>query len=176
MKKFALKFVSMAFVWIMCMNAVMACTAAPKADVSKPEPAPKPNTYINFEVSAAVPTQKEDKKVNAATVKTATKEKQEERSNEPTPFVIDNFKVIQNALCKLGISNEELEVMIKEGKKLPEVLEMRNIKVERFKKALLKQYYAAINEGVKNKQITKEEGKMLRIAIKAKVMSWLTTK
>ena len=176
MKKFALKFVSMAFVWIMCMNAVMACTAAPKADVSKPEPAPKPSSYINFEVSEAAPTQK----VNSATVKSATKEnteaKQEERSNEPTPFVIDNFKVIQNALCKLGVSNEELEVMIKEGKKLPEVLEMRNIKVERFKKALLKQYYAAINEGVKNKQITKEEGKMLRIAIKAKVMSWLTTK
>lgn len=174
----------MAFVWIMCINSVMACTATPRANVSKPKPAPKPTTYINLEISEAVPTPQEDKHTRTVPAKVIVPaqqapeevKKEEARSNEQTPFVIDNFKVIQNALCKLGIPNDELEVMIKEGKKLPEVLEMRNIKVPRFKKALLKQYYNAIDEGVKNKQITKEEGKMLRIAIKAKVMSWLTTK
>ena len=153
MKKFILKIVSMAFICILSINPVMACTATPKADVSKPQPASKPSQYTSVEVSGSVAAQKED-----------------------TPFVIDNFQVIQNALCKLGIPNDELEVMIKEGKKLPEVLEMRNIEVAKFKKALLKQYYNAIDEGIKNKQITKEEGKMLRIAIKQKVMSWLAAK
>ena len=153
MKKFILKTMSIAFICILSINPIMACTATPKVDVSKPQSTSKPSQYTSVEVSSNVAPSKED-----------------------TPFVIDNFQVIQSTLCKLGISNDELEVMIKEGKKLPEVLEMRNIEVMKFKKALLKQYYSAINEGVKNKQITKEEGKMLRIAIKQKVMSWLTTK
>lgn len=138
----------------LCMvsiNPVMACTATPKADVSRPKQAAKPHACTNNQVS-----------------------KPEAQAKEETPFVIDNFQVIQSTLCKLGIPNDELEVMIKEGKKLPEVLEMRNIEVAKFKKALLKEYYNAIDEGVKNKQITKEEGKMLRLAIKQKVMSWLT--
>ena len=96
-----------------------------------------------------------------------------EKEKERGPFVIDNFKIISGALEKLGVAPDELQAMIKEGKKLPEVLEAKNIKVDRFKKALLKEYNQAIQKGVEDKKLTKAEGKMLRQAIKEKIMNWL---
>ena len=232
MKKFSAKMLCGVMAWSLAISPIFACTAAPKADVSKPVPnqnssnycecmiasaekAPeqksketeeagtrakcgsnkpiskpetsKPSTPVKPETSKpstpvkpetckpSAPVKPETCKPAAPVKPTHNKPATDNESTQNT-FVIDNFKVIQGALQKLGVQPEELEGMIKEGKKLPEVLELKNIPVAKFKKALLKQYYAAINEGVKNKQITKEEAKMLRAAIKEKVMSWLQTK
>lgn len=228
------------FAWTIAISPLFACTAAPKADVSKPVPNQNSSTYCECMIASAekapqkeapesrakcgsnkpiakpetkptpVPCKPAKPEVKPETCKPAKPEVKPETckpvkpdakpetckpakpetkpipakpskpagENESTQntFVIDNFKVIQGALQKLGVEPEELEVMIKEGKKLPEVLELKNIPVAKFKKALLKQYYAAISEGVENKQITREEAKMLRVAIKEKVMSWLQTK
>jgi hypothetical protein len=243
MKKFSAKMLCGVMAWSLAISPIFACTAAPKADVSKPVPNQNSSNYCECMIASAekAPEQKSKETEEAGTrakcgsnkpiskpetSKPSTPVKPEtckpstpvkpETSKPSTPvkpetskpsapvkpetckpaapvkpthnkpatdnestqntFVIDNFKVIQGALQKLGVQPEELEGMIKEGKKLPEVLELKNIPVAKFKKALLKQYYAAINEGVKNKQITKEEAKMLRAAIKEKVMSWLQTK
>ena len=220
MKKFSAKILCSALAWVVTISPVFACTAAPKADVSKPAPNQNSSTYCECIIASSEkapeptapeqdasqtrakcgsnkPTLKPETKPNPEPVKPekckpATPVKPEVSKpshNKPShnkpiggdestqnTFVIDNFKVIQATLQKLGIQPEELEGMIKEGKKLPEVLELKNIPVAKFKKVLLKQYYAAINEGVENKQITKEEAKMLRSAIKEKVMSWLQTK
>ena len=210
MKKFSAKMLCGVMAWSLVISPIFACTAAPKADVSKPVPNQNSSTYCECMIASAqkAPEQKSKETEEAGTrakcgsnkpiskpetCKPAAPVKPETckpaapvklthnipaTDNESTQntFVIDNFKVIQGALQKLGVQPEELEGMIKEGKKLPEVLELKNIPVAKFKKALLKQYYAAINEGVKNKQITKEEAKMLRAAIKEKVMSWLQTK
>ena len=210
MKKFSAKMLCGVMAWSLVISPIFACTAAPKADVSKPVPNQNSSTYCECMIASAQkapeqksketeeagtrakcgsnkPISKPETSKPAAPVKPETCKPAEPvkpthnkpaTDNESTQntFVIDNFKVIQGALQKLGVQPEELEGMIKEGKKLPEVLELKNIPVAKFKKALLKQYYAAINEGVKNKQITKEEAKMLRAAIKEKVMSWLQTK
>ena len=210
MKKFSAKMLCGVMAWSLVISPIFACTAAPKADVSKPVPNQNSSTYCECMIASAQkapeqksketdeagtrakcgsnkPISKPETSKPAAPVKPETckpsdplkpKHNKPATDNESTQntFVIDNFKVIQGALQKLGVQPEELEGMIKEGKKLPEVLELKNIPVAKFKKALLKQYYAAINEGVKNKQITKEEAKMLRAAFKEKVMSWLQTK
>ena len=221
MKKFSSKMLCGVMAWSLAISPIFACTAAPKADVSKPVPNQNSSTYCECMIASAqkAPEQKSKETEEAGTRAKCGSNKpisKPETSKPSTPvkpetskpsapvkpetckpaapvkpthnkpatdnestqntFVIDNFKVIQGALQKLGVQPEELEGMIKEGKKLPEVLELKNIPVAKFKKALLKQYYAAINEGVKNKQITKEEAKMLRAAIKEKVMSWLQTK
>lgn len=210
MKKFSAKMLCGVMAWSLAISPIFACTAAPKADVSKPVPNQNSSTYCECMIASAqkVPEQKSketeeadtrakcgsNKPISkpetskpaapvkpetckpAAPVKPTHNKPATDNESTQNTFVIDNFKVIQGALQKLGVQPEELEGMIKEGKKLPEVLELKNIPVAKFKKALLKQYYAAINEGVKNKQITKEEAKMLRAAIKEKVMSWLQTK
>lgn len=221
MKKFSAKMLCGVMAWNLAISPIFACTAAPKADVSKPVPNQNSSTYCECMIASAekAPEQKSKETEEAGTrakcgsnkpiskpetskpvapvkpetckpaapvkpetckpaapVKPTHNKPATDNESTQNTFVIDNFKVIQGALQKLGVQPEELEGMIKEGKKLPEVLELKNIPVAKFKKALLKQYYAAINEGVKNKQITKEEAKMLRAAIKEKVMSWLQTK
>lgn len=210
MKKFSAKMLCGVMAWSLAISPIFACTAAPKADVSKPVPNQNSSTYCECMIASAekAPEQKSKETEDAGTrakcgsnkpiskpetskpvapvkpetckpaapVKPTHNKPATDNESTQNTFVIDNFKVIQGALQKLGVQPEELEGMIKEGKKLPEVLELKNIPVAKFKKALLKQYYAAINEGVKNKQITKEEAKMLRAAIKEKVMSWLQTK
>ena len=221
MKKFSAKMLCGVMAWSLVISPIFACTAAPKADVSKPVPNQNSSTYCECMIASAqkAPEQKSKETEEAGTrakcgsnkpiskpetskpaapvkpetckpaapvkpetckpavpVKPTHNKPATDNESTQNTFVIDNFKVIQGALQKLGVQPEELEGMIKEGKKLPEVLELKNIPVAKFKKALLKQYYAAINEGVKNKQITKEEAKMLRAAIKEKVMSWLQTK
>lgn len=210
MKKFSAKMLCGVMAWSLVISPIFACTAAPKADVSKPVPNQNSSTYCECMIASAqkAPEQKSKETEEAGTrakcgsnkpiskpetskpaapvkpetckpavpVKPTHNKPATDNESTQNTFVIDNFKVIQGALQKLGVQPEELEGMIKEGKKLPEVLELKNIPVAKFKKALLKQYYVAINEGVKNKQITKEEAKMLRAAIKEKVMSWLQTK
>ncbi|OON96189.1 MAG: hypothetical protein ATN32_06630 [Candidatus Epulonipiscium fishelsonii] len=101
-------------------------------------------------------------------------EKKEKADSEV--FSIDNFKVIQTSLEKLGVTPEELETKIKEGKKLIDVLEESEIPVKKFKKTLYKEYCKVIKEGVKSEKITKEEGKALKAAIKQKVELWMSEK
>ncbi len=88
-------------------------------------------------------------------------------------FVIDNFKIISTCLEKMGVTPQALEGMIKEGKKLPDVLTEREISIKRFKKALIKEYNTVIRQGVADERLTVEEAKVLRKAIKEKVMCWL---
>ncbi|MGL4345281.1 MAG: hypothetical protein ACRCTE_08795 [Cellulosilyticaceae bacterium] len=88
------------------------------------------------------------------------------------PFVIDNFKIIQAALEKLGVTPTELQQMIKEGKKLGEVLEVKHIPDAKFKKVLIKEYHTVIKKGLSEGQISKEEANMLNYAVKQKVKNW----
>lgn len=88
------------------------------------------------------------------------------------PFVIDNFKIIQTTLEKLGVTPAELQGMIKEGKKLGDVLEIKNIPEAKFKKVLIKEYNAVIKAGLEEGQISKEEANMLKYAVKQKVKNW----
>ena len=102
--------------------------------------------------------------------------KEANRKDQPKAegkFTVDNFKMIAQALEKLGVSSEMLDEMIREGKNLPEVLEAQNIQVKKFKKVLLKEYYAIIKQGVEDGKLTKEDAKMLKYAIKQKIMAWL---
>lgn len=113
----------------------------------------------------------------STTPSTYNTEKKEVKPSAPSNiFVIDNFKIIQTTLDKLGVAPSELEQMIKEGKNLKQVLEVKDITVKKFKKNVLKEYYRVINEGVKNNQITSTQGEMLKKAIKEKVMGWLNDK
>lgn len=98
-----------------------------------------------------------------------------QKQNKQEVFVIDNFKVISTTLEQLGVTYDELQGLIKEGKKLKDVLEVKEINVKKFKKELIKQYNKVIDEGVNEGKLTKEEGKMLKKAIKEKIMNWLNS-
>jgi len=102
------------------------------------------------------------------------KEDVTETTDTTTAFTIDNFKVIQSALITLGVKQEDLEVQIKEGKKLVDVLESSEISVKKFRKQLIKEYSKVIKEGQNSGQLTKEEAKTLKQAVKEKVESWMS--
>ncbi len=157
-------------------SPVMACNSAPRANTSKGE-----NLVTTVSATPAQTEAPEAKPADEAKTDKAEKpaktEKAEKTEEVKTPaagaFTIDNFKIIQTTLEKLGVTPATLENQIKEGKKLVEVLEAAEIPVPKFKKQLYKEYRAAIKEGVKNKQLTKEEGKTLTKAIKQKVDAWM---
>ncbi len=92
---------------------------------------------------------------------------------EKRRFALNNFIIIQTTLEKLGIPNDELETLIKQGKNLEQVLKEKDIPVRKFKKEVLKEYYKAVDEGIDNKLITPEEGKRLKSAIKETIKGWL---
>ncbi len=182
MKKFSAKMLCGVMAWSLVISPIFACTAAPKADVSKPVPNQNSSTYCECMIASAqkAPEQKSKETEEAGTrakcgsnkpiskpetskpaapvkpetckpaapvkpetckpaapVKPTHNKPATDNESTQNTFVIDNFKVIQGALQKLGVQPEELEGMIKEGKKLPEVLELKNIPVAKFKKALL---------------------------------------
>ncbi len=88
-------------------------------------------------------------------------------------FTLNNFIIIQSTLEKLGVPNDELEVLIKQGKNLQQVLKEKNIPVKKFKKEVLKEYYKAVDEGIDRNLISPEEGKRLKSAIKETIKNWL---
>lgn len=92
---------------------------------------------------------------------------------EQRRFMLNNFVIIQTTLEKLGISNDELEKLIKQGKNLEQVLKEKDISVRKFKKEVLKEYYKAVDEGIEKDLITSEEGKKLKSAIKETIKGWL---
>lgn len=95
---------------------------------------------------------------------------------KPQPFILDNFKVIEMTLKHFGIDSAELANYIKEGKKLEDVLKEEKISVKRFKRRVMEEYFKAVDEGVANKQLTKEQASQLKNAIKDTVKGWLPRK
>ena len=161
-------------------TSVFACTTTPKnINTSKPGAqleacvcqAPTETPKEAKEVKEE--TKKEEKEAKKEEKEAAKEEKEVKQEAPKGAFKVDNFQIIQASLQKLGIEPEELETLIKEGKKLPEILEMKEITVKKFKKVLLKEYYKVIEQGVKDKQITKTQGKMLKEAIKEKIDEWM---
>ncbi len=92
------------------------------------------------------------------------------------PFTLDHFKMIVNALKTLGVSEQDIVTYIKEGKKLEDILKAEKIKPKKFKKAILKEYYKALDEAEKQNLITDEQEKQLKTAIKETVKNWLPKK
>ena len=92
------------------------------------------------------------------------------------PFMLDNFKVIATTLGRFGVDEGKLTNYIKEGKKLEDVLKIEKISTRKFKKAIIKEYNKVVDEGVKNKQITCEQSKQLKVAIKQTIKDWLPQK
>ena len=97
-------------------------------------------------------------------------------SQKQKPFMLDNFKVIATTLGRFGVDEAKLTTYIKEGKKLEDVLRIEKISTRKFKKAIIKEYNKVVDEGVKNKQITCEQSKQLKSAIKQTIKDWLPQK
>ncbi len=168
---------------------VLGCTTVPRANTSRGDFAIEVASAATTEAKPAPATgaqgadkaeakKEEEKPAAKPAEKKAKADKAEAKKEEEKPvdaaFTIDNFQVIQKTLEKLGIPPEELEKQVKEGKKLVQVLEEGDISVKKFKKQLYKEYCAAIKEGVKSDKLTKDEGKVLKKAIKEKVDAWMS--
>lgn len=98
------------------------------------------------------------------------------QKEQQKPFTLDHFKMIVNALKKVGVEESQIVVYIKEGKKLEDILKAEKINTKKFKKCLMKEYFAVVDEAVKNGQITSEQSKQLKAAIKETIANWLPKK
>lgn len=85
---------------------------------------------------------------------------------------LDKPEVIIHALADLGISDQDLQEAIKQGKKIYEVLQEREITLEAFKNALSKEYTARIKQATKDKVITKKEAKTLIKLLDERMNAW----
>lgn len=146
--------------------------ASINANVSSPSPSPAVQTVPGgTSPSKVAPSSKPSPSVTPGPKATAcpkTPMNQKEK-----PFMLDNFKVIANTLAGLGVDEAELTSYIKEGKKLEDVLKIEKISTKKFKKCIIKEYNKVVDEAVKNKQLTCEQGKQLKIAIKQTIKNWL---
>lgn len=137
-------------------------TTPPAAKVSEPTTMPKATTSpeaVQSPKPSACPNTKE------------MPQKQQQK-----PFTLDHFKMIVNALKKVGVEESQIVVYIKEGKKLEDILKAEKINTKKFKKYLMKEYFAVVDEAVKNGQITAEQSKQLKAAIKETIANWLPKK
>ncbi|ONI46439.1 hypothetical protein AN641_00210 [Candidatus Epulonipiscioides gigas] len=200
MKNSQLKSVAIVMSLVIGAAPVFACNSAPRANTTRsslievvPTTAtvtPAPSTTVAPSTTSApstTATQETKEETKQETKKEEAKKTEETREvkkdsqtekkdvkDENAAFTIDNFKIIQASLITLGIKQEDLEIQIKEGKKLVDVLEQGEIPVKKFKKQLVKEYSKAIKEGQKEGKLTKEEAKTLKKAIKEKVDGWMT--
>ena len=152
----------------------------PNASVQKPakpdQPVEKPNLPINK--PGAMPC-KPAEKPNALTAPTnkpnasSSKSCGLEQKPGQKPFMLDHFKMIVNALKKLGVEEKQIVTYIKEGKKLEDILKAEKIKPKKFKKCILKEYNKVVDEAQKKGQITCEQSKQLKSAIKETINNWL---
>ena len=85
---------------------------------------------------------------------------------------LDSPEVILNTLANLGISREELQEYVGQGKKIYDILQDKEIRTDQFKKALTKEYRCQIKKATKDKVITKKEAKILTNLLKEKMKSW----
>ena len=92
------------------------------------------------------------------------------------PFALDHFKMIVNTLKKMGVEENEIVTYIKEGKKLEDILKAEKINPKKFKKCITKEYFKVVDEAQKNGQITCEQAKQLKAAIKETIKNWLPKK
>ena len=108
------------------------------------------------------------------------KHKKESKSDCGTtnqkPFMLDHFKMIVVTLKKMGVEEKQIVTHIKEGKKLEDILQKENIKPKKFKRCIIKEYNKAIDEAQKSGQITCEQSKQLKAAVKETIKNWLPNK
>ena len=139
-------------------------TTEPKAsEMPKSVPCPKSSEAPKKEVEPAKPG--------------CPKEQQGEKNTEKQkPFTLDHFKMIINTLKKMGVEESKVVTYIKEGKKLEDILKAEKINTRKFKKCIIKEYFKVVDEAVGNGQITKEQAKQLKAAIKETICNWLPKK
>lgn len=106
----------------------------------------------------------------------ASKKTDDKQEAPQKTFTLDHFKMIVCTLKQLGMEDQEIASYIKQGKKLEDILEAKKISPKKFKKCIIKQYNKVIDEGVKEGQLTKEQSKQLKCAIKETVKNWLPNK
>lgn len=159
---------------IALMISLLASTtfASVNGNVPAPSPSPVASPATNPRPSVAPAPTVAPKATVAPTVKPAPAPKSQTEQKEK-PFMLDNFKVIANTLAGLGVDEAELTSYIKEGKKLEDVLKLEKISTRKFKKCIIKEYNKVVDEAVKNKQLTCEQGKQLKVAIKQTIKNWL---
>lgn len=159
---------------IALMISLLASTtfASVNGNVPAPSPSPVASPATNPRPSVAPAPTVAPKATVAPTVKPAPAPKAQTEQKEK-PFMLDNFKVIANTLAGLGVDEAELTSYIKEGKKLEDVLKLEKISTRKFKKCIIKEYNKVVDEAVKNKQLTCEQGKQLKVAIKQTIKNWL---
>lgn len=97
-------------------------------------------------------------------------------NTQQKPFTLDHFKMIVNALKRLGVDEKEIITYIKDGKKLDDILKAKHINPNKFKRCIIKEYCKVINEAQKNNQITCQQSKQLKATIKETIKNWLPSK
>ena len=85
---------------------------------------------------------------------------------------LDRPEIIINTLAALGISKEELQGYMGQGKKICDVLEEKEIAPIEFRDALAKEYRCAIKRARKSKVITRKESKVLNRLLEQKMANW----
>ncbi len=85
---------------------------------------------------------------------------------------LDSPEVIINTLEALGISREDLQTYVGQGKKIYDILQEKEVTMVKFKKALTKEYQSRIKEATKYKVITKKEAKRLTDLLKIRMKEW----
>ena len=116
---------------------------------------------------------------NQANIKAVQNENQQENQKQEESLAelyhkagLDKPEVIINVLANLGVSDEDLKEAIKQGKKIYEVLQEREITLEAFKNALSKEYAIRIKQATKDKVITKKEAKVLTKMLEERMNAW----
>ena len=167
-------------------------SVAPTTPVQKPSSVPgkpcqlgQPSTPAQKPCQSVKPMQPAEKP-NAPSIKPCAPEQkpsgnmqkpgcnaQKPGCNTQKPFMLDHFKMIVNTLKKLGVEEKQVVTYIKEGKKLEDILKAEKIKPKKFKKCILKEYNKVVDEAQKKGQITCEQSKQLKAAIKETINHWL---
>ena len=163
-------------------------TTMPKATttpqpVESPKVAPCPKTQVAPQASevpkaTTCPKTTEMPKKEVAPNKPGCKKVHEDMKNaeKQKSFTLDHFKMIINALKKMGVKENQIITYVKEGKKLEDILKAERINTKKFKKCITKEYFKVVDEAVKNGQITAEQSKQLKAAIKETIKNWLPKK
>ena len=140
-------------------------TTMPKASET-PKPATMPKASETPKATTMPKASKAPKKEESPCKKTCPNK----------PFALDHFKMIVNTLKKMGVEENEIVTYIKEGKKLEDILKAEKINPKKFKKCITKEYFKVVDEAQKNGQITCEQAKQLKAAIKETIKNWLPKK
>lgn len=85
---------------------------------------------------------------------------------------LNSPQIVINTLNNLGISEEELQGYVGQGKKIYDILQEKEVTMRQFKRALTKEYQCRIKEATKEKVITRKEAKRLRDLLKERMSEW----